>query len=97
MGRTSGGRKFILGLRKGAMENAEAVKDLQADLSERGVTLSDRGLFVIDGAKARRRAIEDTFGERALIRRCQIHTGRNVAAYLPKAWHAELNRRLRAA
>jgi len=97
MGITTSGEKRILGLREGATENAEVVKDLLADISARGMTLAGRALFVIDGAKALRKAVTDTFGDRALIQRCQIHKARNVAAYLPKAWHAELNRRLRAA
>jgi len=33
---------------------------------------------VIDGANALRRAVIDTFGERALLQRCRAHKKRNV-------------------
>jgi NAD(P)-dependent dehydrogenase (short-subunit alcohol dehydrogenase family) len=38
---------------------------------------------VIDGAKALRRAVLDTFGERALVQRCRAHKKRNVTDSLP--------------
>lgn len=41
-------------------------------------------LFVIDGAKALRKAITDTFGPRALIQRCRQHKKRNVTDALPE-------------
>ena len=44
---------------------------------------------VIDGARASRRAVLDTFGERALIQPCQAHKKRNVLDSLSqqiRAW-----------
>ena len=52
MGITTGGEKRILGLREGATENAEVVKDLIPDPGARGIALVDPAIFVIDGAKA---------------------------------------------
>jgi putative transposase len=46
-------------------------------------------LFVIDGGKGLRKAIRTTFGEWAVVQRCQIHKLRNVAEHLPehrRAW-----------
>lgn len=60
-----------------------AASDL-ADLVERGVDSSRSMLFVIDGAKALRRAIVDVFGKRALIQRCQVHKRRNILEHLPE-------------
>jgi len=91
------GRKRILGLREGATENAALVTDLLESLLERGLTLPSRALFVLDGAKALRAAVERVLGERALIQRCILHKLRNVLSYLPKRWHAETRRRLMAA
>lgn len=51
-----GGMKHVLGLREGATENAAACKALLADLIERGLTTERSLLFVIDGAKALRKA-----------------------------------------
>ena len=66
-----GGKRHVLGLREGATENTAACKALLADLIERGLP-TDRTLpFVIDGAKALRRALTDIFGERVLIQRCR--------------------------
>ena len=64
----------MLGLREGATENATACKELLADLIERGLPTDRALLFVIDGAKALRKAITDTFGARALIQRCREHS-----------------------
>jgi putative transposase len=52
---------------------------------------------VIDGGKALRKAIVQTFGERALIQRCQEHKRRNVIEHLPRDMHAGVNRALREA
>jgi transposase-like protein len=78
------GKKHPLGLREGATENASACKALLEDLIERGLNPNRALLVVIDGAKALRRAVVDTFGERALIQRCQAHKKRNVADALPE-------------
>jgi putative transposase len=68
------GKKHLLGMREGATENAAACKALLADLIERGLPGNRSLLFVIDGAKALRKAVTDTFGSRALIQRCRQHS-----------------------
>jgi putative transposase len=83
------GNKHVLGLREGATENATACKELLADLIERGLPTDRALLFVIDGAKALRKAITDTFGARALIQRCREHKKRNVAESLPERLRAQ--------
>src|SRR5205823_4494660 len=82
------GKKHVLGLREGATENAAACKALLADLIERGLPGDRALLFVIDGAKALRKAITDTFGARALIQRCREHKKRNVTDALPERMRA---------
>ena len=57
------GQKHVLGVREGATENAEVAKTLLADLVERGLDTKRRRLFVIDGSKALRRAIDWVFGD----------------------------------
>ena len=44
----------------------------------RGLDVDRMRLWVIDGGKALRKAIVQTFGQRALIQRCQVHKRRNV-------------------
>jgi putative transposase len=97
MGVTTDGHKRILGVVEGATENAQMVGDLLANLVERGLQATDRVLFVLDGAKALRKAVKNTFGKRAVIQRCQIHKLRNIEGYLPPSRQAEARRRLNAA
>ena len=72
------GRKHLLGLAQGASENAQVVKDLLNDLVKRGLDPEVNYLFVIDGSKALRSALEEVFGERAIVQRCRTHKVRNV-------------------
>lgn len=84
------GEKHPLGLREGATENAAACKALLEDMIDRGLEPNRALLVVIDGAKALRRAVADTFGERALIQRCQAHKKRNVIDALPQRMRASV-------
>ena len=97
MGLENDGTKRILGVVEGATENSELVRDLLANLQERGLKTARRALFVIDGSKALRKAIRDVFGDRALVQRCQLHKRRNIESYLPPSRQAEARRRLNAA
>jgi len=91
------GKKHLLGLTEGATENAVVVKGLLEDLVERGVSPERKRLFVIDGSKALRKAIDEVFGQQNLIQRCQAHKRRNVLGYLPKEMQAQVGAVLRAA
>lgn len=91
------GAKHLLGLTLGATENATVVKDLLADLLKRGLAPDHKRLFVIDGSKALRSAIERTFGESALVQRCRIHKLRNVLDYLPEGLKPQVKASLNAA
>jgi putative transposase len=74
------GRKHVLALREGATENAEAAKDLLQHLVEHGVDPARRRLFVIDGSKALRAAINAVFGAQTPVQRCRNHKLRNAGA-----------------
>ena len=63
MGVDSGGHKHVLGLREGATANAEVATALLEDLAGRGLDAFARRLFIIDGAKALRKAINQVFGD----------------------------------
>jgi len=78
------GTKHLLGLSIGASENAAVVKDLLGGLIARGLNPALSYLFVIDGSKALRAAIEAVFGGRALVQRCRTHKIRNVTERLPR-------------
>jgi transposase-like protein len=97
LGVDSQGYKHILGLREGASENATVVKDLLTDLVGRGLDSSRRRLFVIDGSKALRKAIDEVFGGENPVQRCRIHKVRNVLGYLPDERKTDVQLAMRAA
>jgi len=91
------GRKHALGLWQGATENHVVCQALLDDLVRRGLDPAKRYLFVIDGGKGLRAAIQKTFGKRGEVQRCQQHKQRNVAGHLPKHLQAEFRRKIAAA
>lgn len=97
LGLDSQGKKHVLGLREGATENARVATALLADLVERGLGTERAVLFVIDGAKALRRAIADVYGKLGLVQRCQFHKLRNILGHLPESMHSSIARALRDA
>ncbi len=64
LGITTEGAKIPLGLWEGSTENATVATALLSDLVERGLDPEQGILFVIDGAKALRKAIRNVFGGR---------------------------------
>jgi hypothetical protein len=66
------GHKHVLGIQQGATENAAAVEDLLEQLVARGLDPKAKRLFVIDGAKALRAAINKVFGAQHPVQRCAI-------------------------
>ncbi len=91
------GNKHPLGVLEGATENAAVVQALLDNLIDRGLDTKVCRLFIVDGAKALRKAILRTFGKHTPIQRCQIHKGRNIIERLPKHLHATVRRALRQA
>ena len=92
-----GGNKHVLGLREGATENAVVAKALLEDLVGRGLDPKRRYLFVIDGAKALRCAIDGVFGADQPVQRCRNHKIRNVVGHLPEDQHEQAKATMRAA
>jgi putative transposase len=91
------GRKHVLGLREGATENAVAASALLDDLVQRGLDPKRRRLFVIDGSKALRKAIDQVFGEGTPVQRCRNHKVRNVLGHLPEDQHDQARSTFKAA
>jgi len=83
LGVDSEGYKHVLGLREGASENATVVRELLEELVVRGIDPKQRRLFVIDGSKALRCAIDSIFGPANPVQRCRNHKIKNVMDYLP--------------
>jgi len=96
LGITTEGVKIPLGLWEGSTENATVATALLSDLVERGLDPEQGILFVIDGAKALRKAIRAVFGE-APVQRCVRHKERNVLEHLPERERPPVKQRLRRA
>lgn len=84
IGVDSGGFKHVLGIREGCSENAQVATDLLNDLVDRGILADRLRLFVIDGSKALRCAINAVYGAKNPVQRCRNHKIRNVQGYLPE-------------
>jgi putative transposase len=97
LGITTDGTKVPLSLREGSTENATVATALLSDLVDRGLRLGEQQLFVLDGAKALRKAVKAVAGPRALVQRCQRHKERNVVDHLPERERPWVRAKLRRA
>jgi transposase-like protein len=97
VGVDSEGCKHVLGIREGATENSTVVTELLEDIVARGVDPKHKRLFIIDGSKAIRAAINAVFGTDQPVQRCRAHKLRNVMDYLPKDQRDQVRSALRAA
>jgi transposase-like protein len=82
MGITEEGAKVMLGLLQTTTENSTAIGQLFRQLKERAMQYEEGLLFITDGAKGIKKAIEEEFGEKAIIQRCIWHKRENVLSYL---------------
>ena len=97
IGIDSEGHKHVLGLRDGASENATVCTALLEDLVERGVNPDRRRLFVIDGSKALRKAIDAVYGQENPVQRCRNHKRKNVLDHVPDSMKATVKATMNAA
>ena len=91
------GHKHVLGIREGATENATVVTELLQDIAARGLDPKQKRLFIIDGSKALRAAINAVFGADQPVQRCRAHKLRNVLDHLPEDQKEQVKSLLRAA
>src|SRR5512138_546044 len=80
----SDGKKHVLGVHEGAVENAACCRALISELQDRGLRTDKPILAVIDGSKALAKAISNAFSSHVVIQRCQAHKLRNVEEHLPE-------------
>jgi len=97
VGVDAGGNKHVLGIAEGASENQVVAQGLLERLVEQGLDPKRRYLFVIDGSKALRAAIDAVFGERNPVQRCRHHKIENVMGYLPEHLKEQVKAAMRAA
>jgi transposase-like protein len=82
LGVTMQGDKIPIGFLQTHSENSVPIKALFENLISRGFKYDQGLLFVIDGAKGIKKAIEDIFKNKAVIQRCTWHKRENVKKYL---------------
>jgi transposase-like protein len=97
VGVDSSGSKHVLGIAEGASENQVVAKGLLENLVARGLDPKRKRLFVIDGSKALRAAINAVFGEQNPVQRCRHHKIENVMGYLPEHLKEQVKAAMRAA
>jgi len=97
LGITTDGAKIPLGLWEGSTENAAVATALISNLVDRGLDVEQGVLYVLDGAKAFRKAVRDVLGVQTPVQRCIRHKERNVLDHLPERDRPAVKRRLRAA
>lgn len=97
IGVTATGVKRVLGFVQTATENRKSCAAFLRSLVERGFSPADGLLVILDGAKGLRAAVEDVWGARAQVQRCQWHKRENVVSYLPERSKIEWRRRLQRA
>lgn len=77
------GYKHVLGWQVGSTENATVCRDLLRKLADAGLDQNGDYLFVLDGSKALKLAVQQRFGDNSVIQRCQEHKIRDIEDYLP--------------
>lgn len=97
LGITLKGEKVVLGIVQAASENQGVCRDFLLDLIDRGLRYEKGLLFIVDGAKGLRRAINEVFGTHGVVQRCQWHKRKNVLDYLPKGLREQFKRKLQQA
>lgn len=97
LGITSEGFKIPLDFIQATTEHHRPIKELLANLKERGMSFEEGLLISIDGAKGLHKAVEEVFGHVAFIQRCQWHKRENVLSYLPEKNQEHYKRRIQHA
>jgi transposase-like protein len=82
MGITDQGEKIPLAVVQSSTENSQVISAMLSELIEKGFRYDEGLLVVIDGSRGIRKAVEEVFGNRAVIQRCQWHKRENVISYL---------------
>ncbi len=84
------GKKHVLSSRQGSTENGTLCRELLSSIVGRGVPPARSILVAIDGGKGLRKAVNEVFGDFAVVQRCQVHKKRNVLDQLPDELRAQV-------
>lgn len=97
MGITAQGEKKLLDFIETTTENHRSIGELLRNLIARGLEYDEGLLCVLDGGKGLKKAVQEVFGKKALIQRCQWHKRENIVGYLSKENQEKYRRKLTSA
>jgi transposase-like protein len=97
LGVTMAGEKVLLGFVETSTENQVVCRQFLNGLRDRGLSLENEILFVLDGGKGLHKGVRDVMGKKAIIQRCQWHKRENVVSYLDKKQQAQFRKKLQSA
>ncbi|MGH2567128.1 MAG: IS256 family transposase, partial [Bacteroidota bacterium] len=97
VGVTMIGEKVILGFVETSSENHRVVRQFFQGQKARGLRTDKEILFVIDGSKGIRKAVEEEFPETSFVQRCQWHKREDILSYLSENDKAHYRPKLQAA
>jgi transposase-like protein len=97
LGVTIQGDKIPMAVIQSSTENSKAIGQMLSELIQRGLNYDNGLLCIIDGSKGIRKAIEDTFGSKAVVQRCQWHKRENVISYLKEEAQERYRKKLQQA
>jgi len=84
------GDKIPLGFVQSTTENSVVIGSFLKDLVGRGLKYDEGLLFIVDGSKGMKKAIQEVFENKAIIQRCWWHKRENILSYLPESIHAQI-------
>ena len=96
-GVTIRGEKVILGFVETSSENHRVVRQFLQELKRRGLRLEQEILFVMDGSKGMRKAVDEAFPETAFVQRCAWHKREDILSYLSEGDKAHYRPKLQEA
>ena len=82
VGVTIEGEKVILGFVETGSENHRVIRQFFQELKKRGLRVDQDILFIIDGSKGIRKAVDEEFPETSFVQRCQWHKREDIVSYL---------------
>jgi len=97
LGITDKGEKILLSVIQSTTENSTVIKQMLSDLTERDFKFSEGILCIIDGSKGIRKALQEMWGEKAVVQRCQWHKRENVVSYLSENQQKEFRKKMQNA
>jgi transposase-like protein len=97
LGVTLEGEKVLLGFVQTGTENAKVLTPFLNQLLDRGLSIDEGVLVIIDGGKGLRAAVKKAFKDKAVVQRCQWHKRENVVHHLPKKEQEAMRKRMQQA